>query len=115
MQTMRVIYHMDGITPRKAIDAAAFMAQRHSRPLRPINNPLFLKIEPTNYCDLKCPGCGTQHPREKARCPVSISSNFDSLDPERIERRLGSGLEHPIFCIDGATRETHCRYHVDSD
>lgn len=174
---MRVIDYMDGMTPRvlikrhvmgvlrsmtprKAVNAAVFMAQRSYKPLRPINKPLFLKIEPTNCCDLKCPGCGTHHPRgkgfmkmetfrdllaaygrwcvrislygegepllhpqifemvetaEKARCPVSISSNFNSLDPEKIEKLLDSGLEHVIVCIDGASRETHCMYRVDSD
>ncbi len=156
--------HLKGIagsaTLERILNSAIFLAQRRYRPLSPANHPFFLKIEPTNYCDLSCPGCGTHHPREKgfmsmetfeavidalgrwcvrislygqgepllhprifemvsmaerARCPVSISSNFNSLDGDRIEMLLESGLEHLIVCLDGATGETHRMFRRDSD
>jgi MoaA/NifB/PqqE/SkfB family radical SAM enzyme len=44
---------------------------------------------------------------EVNRCPVSISSNYNNMNEEKIRRLLDSGLNYLIVCIDGATQETH--------
>jgi pyruvate-formate lyase-activating enzyme len=145
---------INAITPRKAINGARFLYENITRPESSSAHPFYIKIEPTNICDHKCPGCASLGERKKGfmdismykeiidffkpwclrnclygqgesflhpsifemikyseerRCPVSISSNFNSVTGDRIKKLLDSGLDYLIICIDGATQETHSR------
>lgn len=52
---------------------------------------------------------------EKNRCPVSLCSNFNAMDEEKIKKLLDSGLDYLIICVDGATHETHSRFRKNGD
>ena len=67
---------MRGLTTRKLINLVGFALNFTVKSTKSLCRPFYLKIEPTNVCNLRCPECGSSTPRAKGFMEFSLYKNI---------------------------------------
>ena len=83
------------VTPRKLANAGLNLVERYRKTPTPASIPPFIKIEPTNLCQLRCVGCQQSRDafgrRKRGECQMSVEQFRRILEP-LAPRLLGISL-----------------------
>lgn len=108
------------ITPIKILNAAIFAVENIMKPARSHSKPFFIKIEPTNCCNLDCPGCTTHGSRAKGYMKPNFFRELISAFGQYCMRisLYGQGesfLHRDIYDMIGYAEKNRCPVSISSN
>jgi|GEM_PF-5670522 hypothetical protein len=109
-----------GVTPRKAVNALMFLAEKKLHVTRARAKPFYIKIEPTNVCDHACLECPTLTSRPKGFMTFEVYKDIiDYFKPYCLRNCLyGQGesfLHKDIFDMIEYSEQNRCPVSICSN
>lgn len=109
-----------GITLKKSFNSIIYMMEKLMKKRELHSKPFYIKIEPTNCCDLRCPECPSLTKREKGFMDINLYKEIISyFKPYCLRNRLcgqGEPFLHPgIFEMISYSEQQMCPVSVISD